>query len=226
MAANHGCCPNAVRSCTCDRPNLWKELPMSEAIYPLYQPQVLQETCEGICRLDVRDQMLVNRELELCGPIDAESAAILIRSLLYLQRADAVAPIKMLINSPGGEVQSGLALYDVMQTLSCPVTTICLGMAASMAALVFVSGARREMLPHSRVMIHDPLIGGGLGGSALSVKARADDLMRIRDITGEVLARHTGMTLERVFELTAQNTYFEAEAAVEAGLADAVVASL
>ena len=108
---------------------------MSEAIYPLYQPQVLQETCEGICR----------RELELCGPIDAESAAILIRSLLYLQRADAVAPIKMFINSPGGEVQSGLALYDVMQMLSCPVTTICLGMAASMAALVFVSGARREM---------------------------------------------------------------------------------
>lgn len=118
---------------------------MSEAIYPLYQPQVLQETCEGICRLDVRDQMLANRELKLCGPIDAESAAILIRSLLYLQRADAVAPIKMFINSPGGEVQSGLALYDVMQMLSCPVTTICLGMAASMAALVFVSGARREM---------------------------------------------------------------------------------
>ena len=158
---------------------------MSQPIYPLYQPQVLQETCEGICRFDVRDQMLANRELELCGPIDAESAAILIRNLLYLQRADAVAPIKMFINSPGGEVQSGLALYDVMQTLSCPVTTICLGMAASMAALVFVSGARREMLPHSRVMIHDPLIGGGLGGSALSVKARADDLMRIRDITGE-----------------------------------------
>ena len=126
---------------------------MSQPIYPLYQPQVLQETCEGICRFDVRDQMLANRELELCGPIDAESAAILIRNLLYLQRADAVAPIKMFINSPGGEVQSGLALYDVMQTLSCPVATICLGMAASMAALVFVSGARREMLPHSRVMI-------------------------------------------------------------------------
>ena len=108
---------------------------MSQSIYPLYQPQVLQETCEGICRFDVRDQMLANRELELCGPIDAESAAILIRNLLYLQRADAVAPIKMFINSPGGEVQSGLALYDVMQTLSCPVTTICLGMAASMAAL-------------------------------------------------------------------------------------------
>ena len=94
-----------------------------------------------------------------------------------------------------------------------------------MAALIFVSGARREMLPHSRIMIHDPLIGGGIGGSALSVKARADDLMRIRDITGEVLSRHTGMPLDRVFELTAQDTYFEAEDAIEAGLADAVIAS-
>ena len=199
---------------------------MSQPIYPLYQPQVLQETCEGICRFDVRDQMLANRELELCGPIDAESAAILIRNLLYLQRADAVAPIKMFINSPGGEVQSGLALYDVMRAISCPVHTVCIGTAASMAALLFVAGDRRDMLPHSRVMIHDPLIGGGLGGSALSVKARADDLMRIRDITAEVISRHTGMTLEQVFALTASDTYFEAEAAVDAGLADRIITSL
>ena len=168
-----------------------------------YQPQILRETCEGIQRLDLRDQMLANREVELCGPVDAGSCAVLIRSLLHLQQEDAQAPIRMIINSPGGEVQSGLALYDVMQALNCPVNTICLGMAASMAALIFVSGARREMLPHSRIMIHDPLIGGGIGGSALSVKARADDLMRIRDITGEVLSRHTGMPLDRVFELTA-----------------------
>ena len=193
---------------------------------PTYSPLILHETCEGIQRFDVRDQMLADRQIELAGPIDASSVACAARCLLHLQKCDPQAPVTLFINSPGGEVQSGLALYDVMQTLSCPVTTICLGMAASMAALVFVSGARREMLPHSRVMIHDPLIGGGLGGSALSVKARADDLMRIRDITGEVLARHTGMTPERVFELTAQDTYFEAEAAVEAGLADAVVASL
>ena len=189
-------------------------------------PQIIRETAEGLNRLDIRDEMLDQRVLELMTSVDAESCAVVIRGLLHLQRQDPTMPITLYINSPGGEVQSGLALYDVMQTLSCPVTTICLGMAASMAALVFVSGARREMLPHSRVMIHDPLIGGGLGGSALSVKARADDLMRIRDITGEVLARHTGMALERVFELTAQDTYFEAEAAVEAGLADAVVASL
>ena len=199
---------------------------MSQPIYPLYQPQVLQETCEGICRFDVRDQMLANRELELCGPIDAESAAILIRSLLYLQRADAVAPIKMFINSPGGEVQSGLALYDVMQAVTCTIRTVCLGMAASMGALLFIAGDEREVLPHSRVMIHDPLISGGTGGSALSVKARADDLMRIRDITADVIARHSGMSLERVFELTASDTYFEAKEAVEAGLADRIITKL
>ena len=198
---------------------------MSEATI-IYQPQILRETAEGINRLDVRDEMLAHRELELTTPVDAESCATIIRGLLYLQRADADAPITLYINSPGGEVQSGLALYDVMRAVSCPIRTVCLGMAASMSALLFIAGDRREMLPHGRVMIHDPLIGGGVGGSALSVKARADDLMRIRDVTAGVIARHTGMPLERVFELTATDTYFEASEAVEAGLADAVVTSL
>ena len=198
---------------------------MSEYAF-VYQPQIIRETAEGLNRLDIRDEMLDQRVLELMTSVDAESCAVVIRGLLHLQRQDSTTPITLYINSPGGEVQSGLALYDVMQAVSCPIRTVCLGMAASMGALLFIAGDEREILTHSRVMIHDPLIGGGLGGSALSVKARADDLMRIRDITGEVLARHTGMTLERVFELTAQDTYFEAEAAVEAGLADAVVASL
>ena len=151
-------------------------------------------------------------------------------------------PITLYINSPGGEVQSGLALYDVMQAVSCPIRTVCLGMAASMGALLFIAGDvqgyaygsllpggagdEREILPHSRIMIHDPLIGAGAGGSALSVKARADDLMRIRDITAGVIARHSGMSIERVFELTASDTYFEAEEAVEAGLADRVITRL
>ena len=193
---------------------------------PSYTPQVLKRTASGVERYDIRDRMLADRQLELTCQVDAESCSSVIRGLLYLQGLDAQAPVTLYINSLGGEVQSGLALYDVMQAVSYPVRTVCLGMAASMGALLFIAGDDREMLPHSRIMIHDPLIGGGIAGSALSVKARADDLMRIRDITGEVLARHTGMTLERVFELTAQDTYFEAEAAVEAGLADAVVASL
>ena len=190
-----------------------------------YVPQVLRETAEGITRFDIRDEMLASRELELTCAVDAESCAAVIRGLIYLQRQDAKALITLYINSPGGEVQSGLALYDAMQAVSCPIRTVCLGMAASMGALLFIAGDEREMLPHSRVMIHDPLIGS-MGGSALSVKARADDLMRIRDITAAVIAEHTGMTLDQVFQLTAQDTYFEAEAAVEAGLADRVIHEL
>ena len=192
----------------------------------VYQPQIIRETAEGPNRLDIRDEMLGMRQLELMTSVNAESCASVIRGLLYLQRQDPEAPITLFINSPGGEVQSGLALYDVMQAVSCPIRTVCLGMAASMGALLFIAGDNRDILPHSRVMIHDPLIGTGAGGSALSVKARADDLMRIRDITAGVIARHSGMPIERVFELTASDTYFEAKEAVEAGLADRIVTRL
>lgn len=198
---------------------------MSEYAF-VYQPQIIRETAEGLNRLDIRDEMLDQRVLELMTSVDAESCAVVIRGLLHLQRQDSTTPITLYINSPGGEVQSGLALYDVMQAVSCPIRTVCLGMAASMGALLFIAGDEREILPHSRVMIHDPLIGAGAGGSALSVKARADDLMRIRDITADVIARHSGMSIERVFELTASDTYFEAEEAVEAGLADRVITRL
>lgn len=192
----------------------------------IYQPQIIRETAEGLNRLDIRDEMLGKRELKLMTSVNADSCAVVIRSLLYLQREDPAAPITLYINSPGGEVQSGLALYDAMQAVSCPIRTVCLGMAASMGALLFIAGDEREILPHSRIMIHDPLIGSGVGGTALSVKARADDLMRIRDIIASVIARHSGMPIERVFELTASDTYFEAKEAVEAGLADRVITKL
>lgn len=198
---------------------------MSEHTF-VYQPQIIRETAEGLNRLDIRDEMLGKRQLELMTSVNAESCAVVIRDLMYLQREDPTAPITLYINSPGGEVQSGLALYDVMQAVSCPIRTVCLGMAASMAALLFIAGDDREILPHSRVMIHDPLISAGAGGNALSVKARADDLMRIRDITASVIARHSGMSIDRVFELTATDTYFEAEEAVEAGLADRIITKL
>lgn len=191
-----------------------------------YSPLVMQETSDGLRLYDIRDEMLAAREIEITGAIDAGSVSTAIRCLLHLQKEDQQLPITLYINSPGGEVQSGLALYDVMQAVSCPIHTVCLGMAASMAALLFIAGDKREMLPHSRVMIHDPLIGGGIGGSALSVKARADDLMRIRDITAQVISRHTGMNLEEVFELTAKDTYFEAEEAIANGMADRIITSL
>ncbi|WP_322155274.1 ATP-dependent Clp protease proteolytic subunit [Paratractidigestivibacter sp.] len=193
--------------------------------YP-YSPLIMRETSLGLEKIDIRDEMLADRELELCGPVDADSVADIIRGMRHLQKADPQAPVTLFINSPGGEVSSGLALYDVMCAISCPVRTVCLGLAASMAALLFVAGDTRDMLPHSRVMIHDPLISGGVGGSALSVKARADDLMRIRDVTAQVISEHTSMSLEQVFDLTARDTYFEADEAVAAHLADHVICEL
>ncbi len=191
-----------------------------------YSPLIMHETSLGLERLDIRDEMLADRELELCGPVDADSVADIIRGMRHLQKADPDDAITLFINSPGGEVSSGLALYDVMCAISCPVRTVCLGIAASMAALLFIAGDMRDMLPHSRVMIHDPLISGGMGGSALSVKARADDLMRIRNITAQVISDHTGMSLDEVFDLTARDTYFEADEAVASHLADRVIREL
>ena len=185
-------------------------------------PRILRETSGGISVFNIEDEMLEDREIELVGEIDADKVNSLIRQLRHLQKEDENGEITMFVNSPGGEVSSGLALYDVMQAVSCPIRTVCLGMAASMGALLFMAGNQRDMLPHSRVMIHDPL-SYNIGGSALSVKARADDLMRIRDITAEVIVKHTGKSMEEVLEVTSKDTYFEAQEAIAFGLADRIV---
>ena len=185
-------------------------------------PRILRETSGGISVFNIEDEMLEDREIELVGEIDADKVNSLIRQLRHLQKEDENGEITMFVNSPGGEVSSGLALYDVMQAVSCPIRTVCLGMAASMGALLFMAGNQRDMLPHSRVMIHDPL-SYNIGGSALSVKARADDLMRIREITAEVIVRHTGKSMEEVLEVTSKDTYFEAQEAIAFGLADRIV---
>lgn len=166
--------------------------------------------------------MLQNRAIDCVGEITPETVNALILQLRYLQSEDEGKEITLYINSPGGEVSSGLALYDVMQAVKCPVRTVCVGTAASMAALIFAAGSQRDMLPHARLMIHDPLISGGLGGSALHIDSVSRDLMRTREITAELLARHSGHTLEEVYEKTARDTYFDADEAVAWGLADRI----
>ena len=155
-------------------------------------PYVIEQTSRGERSYDIFSRLLSDRIVFLGEEVTDASASSIVEQMLFLEAQDPDKDIQFYINSPGGEVQSGLALYDVMQAVSCPIHTVCLGMAASMAALLFIAGDQREMLPHSRVMIHDPLIGGGIGGSALSVKARADDLMRIRDITAQVISQQHG----------------------------------
>lgn len=188
----------------------------------MYIPSVLERTSEGVQRYPIQDYMLQRRRIECVDEITAESVDALILQLRYLQTEDPEAEITMYINSPGGEVASGLALYDVMQAIRCPVRTVCVGLAASMAAVLFASGDQREMLPHARVMIHDPLISGGLGGSALHIDSVSRDLMQTRETTARLLAKHSGHRLREVYKKTATDTYFTADEAVAWGLADRI----
>ena len=191
-------------------------------MYSPNEASIIKESTYGYHLIPIQDEMLSHREVELVGEVTAETVNALVRQLRYLQRQDPEGEITLYINSPGGEVASGLALYDVIAALRCPLRTICVGTAASMAALIFAAGKRREMLPHARLMIHDPLIAGGIGGSALHIDSVSRDLMRTRQTMAELLAKHSGHTLEEIYEKTAKDTYFDAEEAVAWGLADRV----
>ena len=191
-----------------------------------HSPSILKETANGIVAVNLIDDMFEQRQINLVSQIDADVVNSTINQMRYLARINPDAAITLYINSPGGSVSDGLALYDVMKSLPCPVNTVCMGMAASMASLLFVAGAHREMLPHSRLMVHDPLISGGLGGSALSIKAVSDDLMRTREIAATILSENTGLSMEEVYQLTSKDTYLEAEEAIEHGFADAIVTSI
>ena len=189
-------------------------------------PNIVKETANGFVCTTLQEELFYNREVECIGTIDRESVDSLIQQLLYLQRQNPKKPITMYINSWGGEVASGLALYDIMQGLSCPIRTICVGTAASMASLLFASGNKRDMLPHSRVMIHDPLIADMPGGSALKVEDVSNRLMNTRKTIAEILSKHTGKSLDEIYEKTSKDTYFNAEEAIEFGLADKIVESI
>ena len=186
-------------------------------------PMIVRETSSGYFRYTIAEDMLAKREVECVGEINLESAYSLTRQLRWLEREDGSAEITLFINSPGGDVSSGLAIYDVMKSLSCPVRTVCLGTAASMAALLFAAGSRREILPHGKVMIHDPLISSGSGGSALQLQAVSDRLLKSRRELCGILAACTGKSLQQIYRKTGKDTWFSAQEAVDFGLADAIV---
>nr|WP_326209923.1 ATP-dependent Clp protease proteolytic subunit [uncultured Oscillibacter sp.] len=186
-------------------------------------PNITKETCEGTACIPIQDALFRRREIYCTGEIDAETANSIIVQLHFLSIEDPTGEITLYINSPGGEVSSGLAMYDAMQAVSCPVKTVCVGMAASMAAVLFCSGAKREILPHARILVHDPVISGSIGGSALKLDSVAKDLMQTRETMGRILAKHTGHSLEDVLSKTAMNSYFNASEAVAWGLADRVI---
>lgn len=189
----------------------------------LTTPHIIRETAEGTTYCPIQDELFsVHRSVEVVGEITRESVYSLILQLRYLCHADPEKEVTMYINSPGGSVCDGLALYDVMEAIGCPVRTVCVGMAASMGALLFAAGDKREMLPHAEVMIHDPLVTG-MSGSALAVEESCRRLMGIRQTTAEILSRHTGHTVEEIYEKTRQDSYFNAREAVAWHLADRII---
>ena len=174
-------------------------------------------------RTSIYDDMLCRRELSLVGEVEASSAYALCQHVLRLASIDPFSGITMFIDSPGGSVAAGLALYDVLRMVGCPVRTVCMSRAASMGAVIFMAGDEREMMPHAELMIHDPLIPQGAGGSALAVQDTSRRLMSTRRTLNEILSRRSGLALARIQRLTAKDTYLSAERAVDLGFATGVV---
>lgn len=188
-----------------------------------YIPAIIRETSEGTARIPIADIMFQRREIWLTGEITSEVADAVIAQILHLDAEDPDAEITMYIDSPGGSVTAGLSIYDVMQAVSADIHTVCVGTAASMAAVLFASGDRREILRHGEVMIHDPLVSGGISGSALTVQDKSNRLMDKRKLLCGILAQHTGKSVKQIYKVTAKDTYFGAEEAVAFGLADSIV---
>ena len=161
-------------------------------------PMVVEQTGRGERAYDIYSRLLKDRIIFLGGAIEDHMANLIIAQLLFLESEDPDKDIHLYINSPGGVVTAGMAIYDTMQYLKAPVSTICVGQAASMGALLLCAGAegKRFALPHSRVMIHQPL--GGFQGQATDIKIHAEEILKIRDTLNGILARHTGQPLERI----------------------------
>ena len=190
------------------------------AIYP---PYVIERTSRGERSYDIFSRLLMDRIVFLGAPIDDNVANIILAQLLFLDAEDPERDIFMYINSPGGSVYAGMAIYDTMQHLRAPVSTFCVGMAASMGALLLTAGApgKRNALPNSRIMIHQP--SGGSQGTAADIEIAAAEILHIRERLNGIMAKHTGQTVEKIADDVDRDRFMSPEAAVEYGLIDRVL---
>lgn len=186
-------------------------------------PMVTEQTHRGETRHDIWSRLLVDRIIFLGFPINDELANLVIAQMLFLESQDPEKDIYLYINSPGGSVTAGMAIYDTMHYIRAPVSTICVGEAASMGAVLLAAGApgKRRILPHSRVLIHQP--HGGVRGQASDIEIHAAEIMRWKKTLNEVLASHTGQPYERVARDTERDRILTAEEAHEYGLVDEVI---
>ena len=186
-------------------------------------PIVVEQSARGERAYDIYSRLLKERVVFLVGPVDDYVANVIVAQLLFLESENPDKDIHLYINSPGGSVTAGMAIYDTMQFIKCDVSTLCIGQAASMGALLLAGGAveKRHCLPHSRVMIHQPL--GGVQGQAVDIEIHAREILSIRERLNAILSKHTGQPIERIQEDTDRDRFMNAEDAVTYGLIDSVL---
>ena len=186
-------------------------------------PMVVEQTNRGERSYDIFSRLLNDRIIMLCEEVNAASASLVVAQLLYLEGQDPDKDISLYINSPGGSVTAGLAIYDTMQYIKCDVSTICIGMAASMGAVLLSSGAKgkRLALPNSEIMIHQPM--GGMQGQVTDIKIHAERYLRIKENLNKMLADNTGKPLEIIQRDTERDNFMSAQEAMEYGLIDKVI---
>ena len=186
-------------------------------------PTVIEQTHRGERAYDLYSRLLKDRIVFLGTPIDDDVANIIVAQMLFLESEDPDKDINLYINSPGGSVTSGLAIYDTMQYVKCSVSTICMGQAASMGALLLAAGVKgkRYSLPHARIMIHQP--SGGFGGQASDIELHAKEILRLKAKLNEIMQKHTGQPLDRIEKDTDRDYFMGAGEAKEYGLIDEVV---
>ena len=186
-------------------------------------PIVVEQTGRGERSYDIYSRLLQDRIIILGSPVDDNVASLIVAQLLFLQAQDAEKDVSLYINSPGGVVTAGMAIYDTMQFLSCPVATYCVGQAASMAAVLLAAGAKgkRYALPNARIMIHQPL--GGAEGQATDIDIQAREILRLRANLNDILASHTGRPIEEIARDTERDNFMGAEEAKAYGLVDEVI---
>ncbi len=186
-------------------------------------PMVVEQTARGERAYDIYSRLLKDRIVFVVGGVDDHVANVVVAQLLFLESENSDKDIHLYINSPGGIVSAGLSIYDTMQFIKCDVSTICVGQAASMGALLLAGGekGKRFCLPHSRVMIHQP--SGGFQGQASDIDIHAREVLKLREQLNVILARHTGQTVEQIAEDSDRDNFMDAATAVEYGLIDAVL---
>ena len=191
-------------------------------------PNIIKESARGYQSLQITDVLMQERKIFLVEQVSTETCSDLIKQLLFLENEAPGEEIKLYINSPGGDVHSGLAVYDCIRLISSPVTTICIGTAASMGAILYIAGEKRIMLPHSRIMIHDPSFSGGnLGGKKpLEIQTELQTLIDVRTQLCDIIAERTGKAVDEIYEVTKTDTYFNADEAIDFGLATEIINKL